>query len=56
MAARSGTCAMCAAGWEGGEEADWRGGRGVHHGGVPGKGQEKSVQHPVFPSGLPPQY
>ena len=32
------------------------GGRGVHRGGVPEKGQKKSVQHPVFPSGLPPQY
>ena len=48
MAARSGTCAMCAAGWEGGEEADWRGDVGCTAGGCRKRGNKKaySTQHP----------
>ena len=56
MAARSGTCAMCAAGLGGRGGSGLEGGLGVHRGGVPEEGQEKSVQHPVFPSGTPPHY
>ena len=48
MAARSGTCAMCAAGWEGGEEADWRGDVACTAGGCRKRGNKKaySTQHP----------
>ena len=43
--------------WEGGGESEQRGRVGVDRGGVPEKGKNiKSVQHPVFPSGQPPQY
>ena len=42
MAARSGTCAMCAAGWEGGEEADWRGVVGCTAGGCRKRGNKKA--------------
>ena len=42
MAARSGTCAMCAAAWEGGEEADWRGDVGCTAGGCRKRGNKKA--------------
>ena len=53
MAARSGTCAMCAAGWEGGEEADWRGDVGCTAGGGAGKGAIKKRTAPSVPKWSP---
>ena len=42
MVACSGTCAMCAAGWEGGEEADWRGDVGCTAGVAGERGNKKA--------------
>ena len=49
MAARSGTCAMCAAGWEGGEEADWRGDVGCTAGGCRKRGNKKAYSTQCSP-------